>query len=395
MEIGALIQKEFRRLKTDRKTLVLIFITPVILIIIFGLSSGGSTTIQYNVAVISLDYNHQDTVHINGTLVNDTAEYTPIFLDVIQNQTQSFTLIQDFNVSSTSEYEKTLNLTYQMIKNESIDAVIVLPENFTESVQYTQNISLILFIDGSDYDTRNGIHTAIQEPIFLMFLDIMKANITNHVAENYTMAIPTLEYDIPSWKNLILNYAVPMVIPLVIIGTTMNLTSLCIVSEGPLNRMLLTPMSRRDALLSKFLAYGIIAIAQSTEIFVMIQIFGLFSRGSLLELYLILIILGLVGVSIGLAISAIASSEQTANQLYIMMFVLCVVLSGNIIPVERMPIFQKILAQFFPLSHSIPILQGILQRGDLITIELVWLIGIMVFYLVVAYIGYLRKKIEV
>ena len=40
MTISGLIQKEFNRIRSDKRTLILLFTIPMILIIIFGLTTG-------------------------------------------------------------------------------------------------------------------------------------------------------------------------------------------------------------------------------------------------------------------------------------------------------------------------------------------------------------------
>ena len=73
----------------------------------------------------------------------------------------------------------------------------------------------------------NAIDVALQEPI-----SIFRISTTTMV--NFTIMVPYLEYDVPFWESQVLNYALAMILSMIILGTTMNLTSLSIVSEGPL-----------------------------------------------------------------------------------------------------------------------------------------------------------------
>jgi len=41
MYLGGLIRKEFGRIRSDKRTLILLFVIPVILIFVFGLTTGG------------------------------------------------------------------------------------------------------------------------------------------------------------------------------------------------------------------------------------------------------------------------------------------------------------------------------------------------------------------
>ena len=198
MEIGALVQKEFRQLKTNPRTLILIFMIPGILVVIFGLSTGGSALKFYNVSVISLD-TMDNQMEINGTAVPNSSEYAPVFSDAIANQSQTFGLISDFIVNDTLAMQEALDESIKLIQTEELDVIVILPANFTECIQNHLNLSFQLHIDGSDLQTRDSIDTAIQEPIFRMIVQIIKDNPDLYnISANFTMNIPTFEYDVPS-----------------------------------------------------------------------------------------------------------------------------------------------------------------------------------------------------
>ncbi|MCK4384322.1 MAG: hypothetical protein KAW66_13565, partial [Candidatus Lokiarchaeota archaeon] len=55
MTIAGLIQKEFSRIKSDRRTLILLFSIPMILIVIFGLTTGVGPTKFFTAVIISRD----------------------------------------------------------------------------------------------------------------------------------------------------------------------------------------------------------------------------------------------------------------------------------------------------------------------------------------------------
>jgi ABC-2 type transport system permease protein len=141
------------------------------------------------------------------------------------------------------------------------------------------------------------------------------------------MVVPYLEFDVPYWANQILNYAFPIVISMIMLGTCMNLTSLSIVSEAPLSRMLLTPAGKTSIVFSKLVTATAFMFFQAAEIFTIAGLFGMFSRGPLILVFLSLLLIGMVGICIGLFISAVSKTEQVANR-YSLFFIMFVILQS-------------------------------------------------------------------
>ncbi|MFX1504206.1 MAG: ABC transporter permease [Promethearchaeota archaeon] len=383
MTLSGLIQKEFNRIRSDRRTLILLFVIPMILIVIFGLTTGVGPTKFFTVAVIS-----QDEIPTYENFSSNSSEYDEVFISIIKYNTTTWELYRSFNATNSEEYYHAINRCLSLLKNDLIDVFIVLPQNFSESIANNSNPVLIYYIDGSDRTAVSAIEVSLQEPISLF-------RVATGMLENFTIMVPHLEFGVPSWESQLLNYSLSLILPIIIVGTTMNLTSLSIVAEGPLPRMLITPTSKRDILFSKVIANTVIMILQSTEIFVMTAFFGLYSLGSLFSFYLVLLMIGLSGVAIGLFISAISPTEQGANQLYLMMFIVMIIFSGTLLPAESLG-GARFLADLFPLSHASILITDVTLRGLNLNLEHVLsLLLISIIFLFAAYISYKFKKLEV
>ena len=389
MYIGGLIKKEFGRIKSDKRTLVLLFLIPLALIIIFGLTTGGGPTKFFVASVITKDDMPCQRTYDNSTfLYTNTSIYDETFISIVQNNCSAFGYNSHYNSTNSAEFEEQKAICIELLKTEVIDAFIVLPENFSECVNRSINTLLIYYIDGSDIQAVSAIGVAIQEPIALFRLE-------TGMMGNFTMMIPYMEFSVPFWESQMLNFALGMMLPLIIIGTTMNLTSLSIVSEGPLPRMMLTPTAKTEIIISKLIANTVIMLLQSTEIFVMTSFFGLYSLGNLFDFYAALVMTGLCGVCIGLFISALATTEQVANQMYLMFFIVILIFSGIFLDPEISPI-MGFITQLFPLGYSSPMITRVTLKGlslDIISVISLNLISLV--YVILAYIIYRFKKVEV
>lgn len=384
MKIKGLIRKEFGRIKADKRSLILLFTIPLILIVIFGLTTGGTPTKFFNVAMIT-----RDDRPCYGNFPSNSSQYDQDFIDIVENKSSSFGMEEYYNATTDEDYEFSLNKYREWIKEELIDAILVLPPNFSETVENSTNTHIIYFVDGSDSGAINAIEVSLQEPISIFRI---QAGIT----ENFTMFTPYLEYEVPFWESQVLNYALSLILPLIIIGTTMNLSCLSIVSEGPLPRMLITPTTKREIVVSKFIANFVIMVFQAIEIFAVTALFGLYVLGSLFDFFITLNLIGLSGISIGLMISSISKTEQQANQLYLMFFIMIMMFSGEFINVDGLPAVMQIFINILPLGHGVPLVVDVNLKG--LPLDLGRVLGLLAISggaLILTYIFYSIKSIEV
>ncbi len=383
MYLSGLISKEFGRIKSDKRTLVLIFIIPIILIVIFGLTSGGGPTEHFNAAIITRDKEH------SNDYINNTAGYDEIFIEVVEDDCDSWGLYEDFESEDDDDYEKMHDICIELLRNEIIDVFLILPDDFSETITNDTDTTIIYYVDGSDLQKKEAVEVALQEPIGKFRVEIDKT-------VNFTTMAPYLEYEVPFWETQVLNYAFATIASMLILGLLMNLTALSIVSEGPLPRMLLTPTAKNEIILSKLIANTIVMILQVTEIFVISSIFGLYCLGSLFDLYLVLLLTGFCGICMGLFISSISKTEQVANQLYIMFFIVVLMFSGSFVNIESLPFAMQIIIYCLPLSHTIPLIMDITLKGlPLDYFHFLSLGLIAISFVFMAYIAFRFKKVEV
>lgn len=382
MYLSGLIKKEFGRIKSDKRTLVLIFIIPIILIIIFGLTSGGGPTKYFEAAIITRDNEPCDCY-------NSTSEYDDIFIDIVDDECEAWGLFDSFETDDDDDYDKAFDKCIELLKEEIIDVFLVLPDDFSETINNDTDTEIIYYIDASDIEAVKAVKVALQEPIGKFRSEIGKTT-------NFTTQAPYLEYEVPFFRNQVLNYAFAVIASMLILGLLMNLTSLSIVSEKPLARMLLTPTAKNEIILSKLIANTVIMILQVTEIFVMSALFGLYCLGSLFDLYLVLLLTGLCGICMGLFISAISKTEQVANQMYMMFFIAVVMFSGTFIRLETLPLALQIIILSLPLSHAVPLIVNITLKGLSIDWSHFLSLGLIsLSFALMAYISFRFKKVEV
>jgi ABC-2 type transport system permease protein len=125
-------------------------------------------------------------------------------------------------------------------------------------------------------------------------------------------------------------------------------------STGTLERLLATQTAKLDILTGYALAFGAVAIVQVLLVTSLsLGPLGLDIHGSVATVVLLAVLDALLGMALGLFLSAFANTEFQAVQ-FLPAFVLPqLLLCGLFIPRDEMPAFLHRLSDLFPLSYAV------------------------------------------
>jgi ABC-2 type transport system permease protein len=169
--------------------------------------------------------------------------------------------------------------------------------------------------------------------------------------------------------------------------TTMFLvTSVAMLRErtsGTLERLLSTPMGKGDLLTGYALAFGLVAIVQtSVASAVALGPLGLDVRGSAALVVLLAVLDALLGTALGLLLSAFARTEFQAVQFLPAVVFPQVLLCGLFAPRASMAEPLQWLSDVFPLTYAVEGMQ-LVAASDEVTGELVTDLGVIAACVVV------------
>ena len=134
-------------------------------------------------------------------------------------------------------------------------------------------------------------------------------------------------------------------------------------TSGTLERLLTMPLAKADLLLGYAVAFSLVTVAQSLLAAGMaLGLLGLDSQAAG-WMVLVAVLAGLLGTALGLALSALASSEFQAVQLLPAVVVPQVLLCGLLVPRERMAGWLEVVSDVLPLSYVVSAMDR-LGRGD-------------------------------
>jgi len=324
----AMIVKEFRQLRRDRRTLAMMIVMPVILLIVFGYAAS------FDVSTIS-------TV-VAGPQARATVLRAPF--DVVQREP-----VQGASWART-----------QLRDGRAAVAVVT-------------GTSAAVFIDGSQLFTARAALTALAN-MQRQAGPLASAGTAGAPGSAGTAGAPAGTAGAPEVTVLYnpgLKTAAVMIpglagVVLVFVGTI--ITSLGVVRErqsGTLEQLAVMPLRPRDVFLGKIAPYfAVAALDLAIVIAVGVAIFGVPFRGSLGVFALGALLFLFVTLGLGVLISSVSENQGQAIQLSVMIMLPQVLLSGLIFPLSSIAVGVRWISYLLPLTYFNEISRGVMLRAE-------------------------------
>jgi ABC-2 type transport system permease protein len=146
------------------------------------------------------------------------------------------------------------------------------------------------------------------------------------------------------------------------------MTSISIAREkelGTMEILLVSPVKPAHIIIAKTIPYFVLSLINLTTILIIsVFILGVPIAGSLFWLLVLSLVYIFVNLSLGLVISSVVDSQQTALLISGMVLMMPVImLSGMMFPVENMPVFFQWISQILPAKWYIIGVKKIMIKG--------------------------------
>ena len=355
----AFVRKEFLHIFRDFRTLIILFGIPAAQILIFGYAVR---TDLKNAGIAVLD-NARDEVSKELTQKLEASDFFYI----------------NRQLSSYDEIDPTF-------KQGKIKAVIIFPERMAAGIAREGKATVSIIADGSEPNTASlvtGYVTGI--------LNDYSATLTNDI----TSAMPMINPEVRMYFNPNLEshfMFVPGVITLILILICALMTSVTIVREkefGTMEVLLVSPLKPWQIIVGKVTPYFFLSLVNVIVILLMAWfVFGLPVRGSIALLIAECMLYILLGLSIGIMVSA--STSKMENAIFISFLALMLpslLLSGFIFPIENMPKIYDYVSMILPPRWFVEVIRAIMIKGA--GFAYVWketaiLAGMTLFFMVIS-----------
>ncbi|WP_048747093.1 ABC transporter permease [Capnocytophaga ochracea] len=363
-QLIAFIRKEFYHVFRDRRTLLILFGIPIVQIILFGQALSSEVK---NIGIAVLDeanntYSQQITHRLQASPYFKLKD--PLFrYDQVEDQ----------------------------FKRGTIKAALIFPPDFGKDLYTSSGTSLQLITDGSDPNTAKTVQN---------YFSAMVASYQQEL--NPTMQLP---YQITVENRMLYNEEqngsmnfVPGVIALVFMIVSTALTSVAVVREkelGTMEILLVSPFKPIMILIAKAVPYLILSLINFTVILLLsVYMLDVPIRGNLLLLYAESTLFIIICLSLGLLISTVTASQQTAMLIAMMgMMLPTAFFTGFMFPIENMPLIFQGISKVFPSSYYYSIVKKVMLKG--LDFTYVWKETLILIAMAVIFLSLAMKKFKI
>jgi ABC-2 type transport system permease protein len=328
------VKKEFYHIFRDKRSLFILFGMPIAQILLFGFAVTNEIN-NVNIAIYDKANDEQSE-------------------KIIQNIASS----NYFNIEHIIYNEADIQKQFQQGK---IKAVLVFEPHFSKNLskEYKANIQVIT--DATEPNTSitiiNYINVIIQK---------IQKNLNKDIKMAYQIKPETRMLYNPELKSVFM--FVPGVMTVILMLVSAMMTSISITREkeiGTMEILLVSPLKPFQVILGKVFPYIFLSIINAIMIVLLgYFIFGMPMEGSYLFLALETVLFIVCALSLGVLISTISNTQQTAMMISLMGLLLpVIILSGFIFPIESMPLPLQVISNIVPAKWFIIILKGIMLKG--------------------------------
>ena len=356
-EFWSFIIKETQHIMRDRRTMMILFGMPIILMLIFGFAISTDVRNVRTVVVMS-QIDHQTQRMINAL---DESEYFNVL----------------YKVHTPAEAE-------QLIRNQKADMGIVFSTDFA-----SKHGGIQLITDGTDPNMAQQYNNYASQIMGTQLMNVMQRKAPNAIALK-------MLYN-PQMKSSY-NF-VPGIMGILLMLICAMMTSISIVREkerGTMEVLLVSPVRPFLIILAKAVPYLVLAFVVLLAILLMSR-FVLFVpiASSLWLILLVSTIYIFMALSLGLLISTIAKTQMAALLMSAVMLLMpCTMLSGMMFPIESMPHVLQWVAALIPPRYYISAMRKLLIMGvsfRYVLPEVVTLLGMTTLFLTVALLKFNKR----
>ena len=333
--LAAVARKEVLQLSRDTRSLLLAFLLPVLLLVIFGYA-------------ISWDIREVET----AVLDQDRSAASRELLEAFESSGY-FTFVRHLDGPDAIP---------ELVDRLDAQLVLVIPPDYSRDLRAGRPAQIQAIVDGSDANTAEIV------------LAYTRAVVESHSLDlglDGTLLAPPVQSESRVWYNeelLSRNMIVPGLVAVIMMIIAAMLTSLTISREwerGTMEQLAATPVTRLEVTLGKLLPYvgiGLVDVVISAVLGVLLFDVPFRGNPALLMVLSFFFLLGALG--LGMFISAVARSQLLATQIAMLVtFLPAFLLSGFMYAIELMPRPLQLITHLVPARYFLVVTRGIFLKG--------------------------------
>ncbi len=357
----SIMRKEITQMTRDRRTVMLTFIQPILMLLLLG--SAASNDVR-NVPAVLFDQDHSQAAR-----------------DLLDAYRAADYFVFNYQVQSVQEMR-------QLIDGGEAKAGLIIPPDYGKRIASGESAQVAFVIDGSD-PTLAG--TALSAATLIgqsKSTAVLRASLESR--GQTTTASSPIEVRTQVWYNPDLVQAffmIPGLMGTILLQITVMLTASSIVRErerGTIEQLIITPIRSWELVVGKLTPYVFLAFFDMLEVLVVgTLLFRVPMSGNLGLLLLMSALFLATGLGIGLFISTVAKTQQEAQMLGALIQLPSFFLAGFFFPIAAMPPFLQAISYLVPLRYFLVIVRAIMLKGAGIEAFTGDMLALVVFCLVI------------
>jgi ABC-2 type transport system permease protein len=270
----------------------------------------------------------------------------------------------------------------------NLNAVLIIPENFTQNLMIYDQVNVSLVVDGTDPDVARLVEDGVKT-FFTNFYKTLKQNYTEPITVNTEIAVVG---EAIGYKENI----VPGMLTYPLLFSSMVVSTGAIVYErekGTLKKIRASPIRPINMLFGKTLA----ALFQTAISIIVMSVLAAVLLAPKLNWNIPLLIpiffLGSMnGIALGLIISCIGRAPQEASNAATTIAIVLQFFTGMYFPIEYLPTYMQQIGRVIPMTYAAQALRDIMIRNATVNNLLLPITTLTVSALILYGVGVLLYK---
>ncbi len=339
MNVLFVAKKVFRQFLRDRRTMVLIFCIPLLIMSIFFFMLKDDLSQKLKLAVVSAEG-------------RNAAAYAE-FVDAL-GSAENLSVIEDAGPGAA-----------EAIVRSGADAVILFPSGFFADLAANRQPHYTLRVEG----TKGGIEKAVGRLADAALLRARLASFPLFRGRSLSSgATADVSYHYATQGFRTIDLMAPGFIAFFLFFISFILTCVAFLRErssGTLERILVSPLSAVSLILGYLLAFFVLGSVQGGFLLVFSTwVLGIKTAVGVFWAMVPILVTVLLGVTMGIFFSELAKNEFQVIQFIPLVIIPQTLLCGIIFDIDALPTAFRWLARAMPLTYTNNILRGMLLKGQ-------------------------------
>lgn len=337
-KIFTIVKKELKRYFTDKRTLISLFLPGLLIFFIYTFMGN----------IMTSRFNGEDNHLYIVDAINLPDTYNNIFDDFGKN-------------IKLRKNEKTIDEAKELLKDESIDLLVVFPEDFLDKISASEKPEVNVFYN-TNLESSTLLYNYTLEKLYEKSVNVEIVYFVNSdLNTNYDLGI----HEEGDSTKMFIQMMMPFLLVIFLFSGCMAISTEAIAGEkerGTIYTLLVTPTKRSEIAIGKILALSIVSLVSASVSFLgtilsLPKLMGtdtsialsMYGFGSYIAIFLIILVTVILFTSVLLLISAYAKSIKEAGQLALVLMIPTMLVGVT----SMLGSNEHLWASFIPIYNSI------------------------------------------